>query len=318
VLARFASPAALRTARHLESPSPPFDIVLAELLWTAPLALALPARARVLNAHNVETLIADRTATETRGWLGRLMARLEARGMRRDERRLAREFETVVVVSEADRRQMEALAPDVRLEVVGNCVDTETLTPLEARLDGPPACLFMGSPNYPPNAAAVERFVREIFPRVRSVAPGARFIAVGANPPPSLQRLAAESDGVEMAGYVQDVVEAYGRASQVVVPIDVGGGTRTKILEALALGRPVVSTSVGAEGLPLNHEEHLLIADGPEAFAAAILRLHGDPDLVRGLVNRGRRRVEECGSARSAAVRLEQILIETLKRTGGA
>jgi len=314
VLARFSSPDALRTARSLESPPPLFDIVLAELLWTAPLALALPARARVLNAHNVETVIAERTATETRGWVRRLMARLEARGMRHDESRLVRSFDAVVVVSEADRSRMAALAPGMRLEVVGNCVDTGGLTPLPSPPDGPPVCLFMGSPRYPPNAAAVERFAREILPRVRSAVPDARFIAVGANPPADLQRLAAMTPGMEMAGYVENVVDAYHRASQVVVPIEVGGGTRTKILEALALGRPIVSTTVGAEGLPVNHEEHVLIADGPEAFAHAIIRLHRDPELAGRLVVRGRRMVEEQGSARATGKLLDRILLEVATR----
>jgi glycosyltransferase involved in cell wall biosynthesis len=314
VLARFASPAALRTVRSLDSPPPLFDIVLAELLWTAPLALALPARARVLDAHNVETVISERTATETRGWFSRLMAHREARGMRREESRLIRGFDAVVVVSEADRGQMAGLAPGTRLEVVGNCVDTGDLTPLPSPPDGPPVCLFVGSTRYPPNAAAVERFARDILPRVRSAVSDARFIAVGADPPAGLQRLAAVTPGMELAGYVENVADAYHRASQVVVPIEVGGGTRTKILEALALGRPIVSTTVGAEGLPVSHEEHVLIADGPEAFARAIIRLHRDPELAARLVDRGRRMVEEQGSARAAGGHLERILLEVATR----
>lgn len=314
LLARFACPAAVHTARSLESAPGSFDVVLAELLWTAPLALELPARARVLNAHNVETLIAERTAREARGWTGRVLTRLEARGMRRDESRLVRGFDTVVVVSEADRRQMDGLVPGLRLEVVGNCVDTESLAPLAPPPEGPPVCLFMGTAAYPPNAAAIERFAREIFPRVRSAAAGARFVAVGANPPPGLERLAAGTPGMELAGYVENVVDAYARATQLVVPIEVGGGTRTKILESLALGRPIVSTAVGAEGLPVKHEEHVLIADEPEAFARAVIRLHRDRHLAGRLIDRGRRLVEREGSARAAGERLERILVETATR----
>jgi glycosyltransferase involved in cell wall biosynthesis len=312
VLARFASAEAIRAARAPGQGAR--DVVLAELLWTAPLALFADARLRVLDAHNVETLIARRTAEETAGILARAAARLEARGMQRDEVRLVRRFEAVVVVSEADRRHLEALAPGIECSVIGNCVDTEVLTPLESGSHPAPVCLFVGSPNYPPNARAVESFSRDVFPRVRDRFPGARFVAVGADPPPSLLRLVRECPGVEIAGYVDDVVDVYREATIVVVPITVAGGTRTKILEAMALGRPVVSTTVGAEGLPVAPGEHVMIADEPGAFAAAIASLHERPEQSRQMVAAGRRLVEAHGSARTAGAALEALLLARLDR----
>ncbi|MBN2490904.1 MAG: glycosyltransferase [Planctomycetes bacterium] len=312
VLARFASPAALRVARH--AMRGPWDVVLAELLWTAPLALRLDARLRVLDAHNVETVIARRTAENTTGVLARAAARLEARGLRRDETRLVSRFEAVVVVSDADRERLAERVPGAACTVIGNCVDTDVLLPLAPAPAAAPVCLFVGSPTYPPNARAVEFFGREIFPEVRRRFSGARFVAVGADPAARLSRLAREVPGIAIPGYLEDIVTAYREATVVVVPIAVGGGTRTKILEAMALGRPVVSTTVGAEGLPITPGEHALVADEPGVFAAAIAVVHEDRERARKLVDAGRRLVEAHGSARAAGAALEALLRASLER----
>ena len=314
VLARFWSDAAVRTARSLGGG---VDVVLAEVLWAAPLALAIDGAARVLNAHNVESIIADRTAEQTAGTLRRTLARLEARGLKKDEARLLGGFDSVVCVSDVDRDAMASMAPHVAVEVIGNCVDTERLQPLEPVSDGPPVCLFIGSANYPPNLTAVEHFATRVLPKVREELPGARFVVVGADPPERLRRLASDDAGVEIRGYVDDVVDSYRGCTQSVVPIQVGGGTRTKILEALALQRPVVSTTVGAEGLPVEHEEHLLIADGAAAMAAAVVRLHTDTVLRDRLVRDGRALVENRGSARAAGEALERVLMAARSRTMG-
>ncbi|NRA96326.1 MAG: glycosyltransferase, partial [Planctomycetes bacterium] len=164
VLARFWSDAAVRASRSLGGG---FDVVLAEVLWAAPLALAVEGAPRVLDTHNVEYVIADRTAEQTDGAMKRAAARLEARGLRKDEAHLLRGFESVICVSETDRDAITTIAPDVPIEVVGNCVDTELLQPLEPVGDGPPVCLFIGSANYPPNLTAVEHFATEVLPKVR-------------------------------------------------------------------------------------------------------------------------------------------------------
>ena len=148
VLSRFWAPAALLAARSLDIDS--WDVVLSELLWTAPLALAIAARSHVLNAHNVETVIARRTAADTGGLFSRGAAHLEARGMHRDEARLVSRFDSVVVVSEEDRRHMQTLVPAAELEVIGNCVDTDVLKVLEPRPPKPhPSASSWGVPTIP-------------------------------------------------------------------------------------------------------------------------------------------------------------------------
>ena len=306
VLARFWSEAAVRASRSLGDR---FDVVLSEVLWTAPLALAVEGAARVLDTQNVEYVIADRTASQTDGTLKRAAARLEARGLRKDEAHLLRGFDSVICVSETDREAMMALVPDVPVDVVGNCVDTDSLQPLAPLDRGPPVCLFIGSANYPPNLVAAEQFATEVLPKVREKIPGARFVVVGADPPERLKRLASDSSGVEVLGYVDDILDAYRACTQAVVPITVGGGTRTKILEALALHRPVVSTTVGAEGLPVEDEKHLLIADSADAMAASVVRLHTDTSLRDRLLRGGRALVEASGSAGAAGEALERVLL---------
>ena len=293
VLARYWSDPALAAARA----AGPVDVVIAEALWTAPLALALDAPARVLNAHNVESVIAERIAASTVGRAARALAEREARGLRRDEVGCVRGFDAVAVVSEEDRCELSRRAPEAHMTVVGNCVDTETLQPLPAPVAEAPRCLFIGSANYAPNVTAVKWFVEQVFPQVRERHPDARFQVVGADPPERWRRLAATHAGVELLGYVENVADAYRGATQVVVPIHVGGGTRLKILEALALGRPVVATTIGAEGLGLDHQRHALIADDPKEFASSIDRLHGDAALLERITGAGREHVEAVGSA---------------------
>ena len=133
--------------------------------------------------------------------------------------------------------------------------------------------------------------------------------------PPRLQELAAANPGVELLGYVDDIVEVYAESTVSVVPIRVGGGTRTKILEAMALKRPVVSTTVGAEGLSVEDQRHLLIADTAESMAEAVARLHTEAGLAERLSSEGRGFVEDFGSAASAGAAFEQVLRDAHARS---
>ncbi len=312
VLRRFWSEEALGVVAGLGRS---FDVVLAEVLWSAPLARAVEGTVHVLDTHNVEHVIATRTAAQTSGALKRGLAALEARGLRHDEAALLRAFDGVVAVSEVDRESLLQLAPGITCDVVGNCVDTDQLQPLPAPGGGPPVCLFMGSANYPPNLDAAEFFATGVLPSLRRRFEGARMLMVGADPPPRLQELAAANPGVELLGYVDDIVEVYAESTVSVVPIRVGGGTRTKILEAMALKRPVVSTTVGAEGLSVEDQRHLLIADTAESMAEAVARLHTEAGLAERLSSEGRGFVEDFGSAASAGAAFEQVLRDAHARS---
>jgi glycosyltransferase involved in cell wall biosynthesis len=151
--------------------------------------------------------------------------------------------------------------------------------------------LFLGSMNYGPNVEAVLRFARESLPRIRAARPALELEIVGGDPAPEVRALAGP--GIAVTGRVESVQPYLARASALIVPLAIGGGTRLKIVEALALATPVVSTTIGAQGLGLVHDRQLLLADGAQAFAAATLRLLEAPELGQRLGQAGREYVYE-------------------------
>ncbi|HWQ15724.1 MAG TPA: glycosyltransferase family 4 protein [Roseiflexaceae bacterium] len=213
----------------------------------------------------------------------------------RYERRVMRAADAVAVVSEEDARALRRLAPAARFAVVPNGVDTrhfsrvalaaEGLAPLA--FDGP-ALVFSGTLDYRANVDALAWFAGGVLPRIRQRRPDVRLIAVGKRPTPALQRLAAQG-ALTLTGEVPDARPFIAGAAVYVVPMRIGGGVRLKLLEALALEAPTVTTSLGAEGvMGLRNGEHCLVADEPAAFAAATLRLLDDPALGERLGAAGR------------------------------
>jgi len=201
---------------------------------------------------------------------------LHSRMMRRWEPYYAGRFKRCVTVSESDRRLLLAANPRLQIEVVPNGVDTDLYQPLTCSSSSP-ALIFVGNMAYRPNIDAMVYFCREIYPRIRREVPRAELWIVGQNPPTEVTRL--EGNGVHVTGRVDDLRLFYSRSAVSVVPLRAGGGTRLKIPEAMALGRPVVSTTIGCEGLDVVDGEHLFIADTPDQFAEKTLRLLADERL---------------------------------------
>jgi glycosyltransferase involved in cell wall biosynthesis len=233
----------------------------------------------VLFQHNVETVLWRRMAeTETASWR-KLAYRMEAAKMARYEKRAVRRFRHVIAVSERDRDEMLKMDAECRITVVPTGVDTERYRVAPSAAGNPPILVFTGSMDWEPNIDAVEYFCRQIWPCILVDFPNARFQIVGRNPHARVRRLQTAS--VEVTGIVPSVIDYLRSATVVVVPLRIGGGTRLKIFEAMAMGKAVVSTSIGAEGLNLVHGRELLIADTPESFAASITGLLRDSELRR-------------------------------------
>lgn len=251
-----------------------FDVAVCDFL-SASLNFPRPTiTTSVLFQHNVESILWRRQADAERHPFRRLVYRLEAAKMERYERETVRRFEHVIAVSHADRAAMARMTSLDRISVVPTGVNTQAFRP-EARNTAPePIVLFLGSMDWEANIDGVEYFCREIWPAVRAAAPRARFQVVGRNPAPSVRRLAG--DGIEVVGTVPSVVEYLYRAAVVVVPLRIGGGTRLKIYEAMAAGKAVISTSIGAEGLDVVDGRNIVLADTPAAFAAAVTRVLDD------------------------------------------
>ncbi|MEN6625306.1 MAG: glycosyltransferase [Candidatus Sumerlaeia bacterium] len=249
---------------------------------------------RVMDEHNVESRILERLAEHNRGRPWGLYLNLQARRMARREAEVAAGADLVLAVSEGDAADLSAMAPQTRVEVIQNGVDLEYFAPPRVRRPNMNRLVFTGSMDWLPNSDAMIWFVGEILPRLDLRPPRDgpwRLDIVGQNPPPAVRAL--DSARVRVTGPVEDVRPFVNEAGVFVAPIRIGGGSRLKLLEAFASGIPVVSTSIGCEGLEVEHEKHLLIADEPESFADAVDRLARQPRLREELTTRARALVED-------------------------
>ena len=256
-----------------------FDVAICDFL--AP-SLNFPARLPIpclLFQHNVESALWQRMATTESHPLRKLSYTLEAARMARYERRTLARFHHVIAVSENDRQQMLAMDPECEITVNPTGVDTQQFQVAPPSTARPPRIVFTGSMDWEPNVDAMEYFCAQIWPRILAEFPDAIFQIVGRNPFAKVERLASSS--VQVTGTVPSVTDYLRDASVVVVPLRIGGGTRLKIYEAMAMGKALVSTSIGAEGLSFQNGRDLLLADDASAFAEAILLLLRDGQVRR-------------------------------------
>lgn len=282
-----------------------FDVAVCDFLSASlnfPRVMNTPA---VLFQHNVESALWDRQKEHEPNPVKRLAYRFEAAKMGRYERAAVRRFDHVIAVSDGDREIMKTMTDSTCISVVPTGVDLEQFQAAAGQGATNPLVVFLGSMDWEPNIDAVEYFCRESWPRIRASVPGAKFRIVGRNPHPRVKRLASEC--IEVTGTVPSVIEHLREAAVVVVPLRVGGGTRLKIFEAMAMGKAVVSTSIGAEGLDVHDDRDILIADTAESFAASTVALLNDRVL--------RQRIELAASELAAqydwsviARRFEQVL----------
>ncbi|MBV9573204.1 MAG: glycosyltransferase [Acidobacteriales bacterium] len=256
-----------------------FDVAVCDFLSSAlnfPAFLATPT---VLFQHNVETVLWERKARLEANWLDRLVSKIEYAKMVRFEPQQVRRFHHVIAVSEQDRQAMGWMCDPAHISVVPTGVDLAKYQ-YDPTLRAPaPLVVFTGSMDWEANIDGVEYFCRDIWPRVLAQFPEARFRVVGRDPHPRVTRLASPS--VEITGSVPSIVDHLREAAVVVVPLRIGGGTRIKIYEGMAMGKATVSTTVGAEGLDVQHERDILLADDPDHFANAIVNLLRDENLRR-------------------------------------
>jgi glycosyltransferase involved in cell wall biosynthesis len=281
-----------------------FDWIQVESIEMAGYGLALQGLGMrlVLDQFNAEYVLQRRAAlTDLRRALrlrpqalpGGIYSLVQWRKLAAYERRLLRAYDQVLVVSEEDRRALRRLAPVTDPLVVPNGVDAAAYAGLQRNDDGVETIVFSGTLDFRPNIDAIDWFVQRVLPQLRVRRPAVRFVVVGRAPAPAVRAL---HDGatVEVVGEVPDVRPYLARAAVYVVPMRIGGGSRLKLLEALAAGCPVVSTTMGAEGIEgLRDDVHLRLADRPEAFAARIAELLADRERAMRLGEVGRAFVAE-------------------------
>jgi len=252
-----------------------FDVTVCDFLDAAvnfPGKLGVPS---VLFQHNVESEIWRRHALTESHPLKRVMYKIEFQKMLRYEQVMIRKFQHVIAVSENDRELMNQWVDGSRVTVVPTGVDLQQYKPSPARESASPLVVFVGAMDWEPNVDGVEYFCSQIWPKVLAEVPDAQFRIVGRNPDKRVQKWACNT--VQVTGRVPSVVDHLRDAAAVIVPLRIGGGTRLKIYEAMATGRAVVSTTIGAEGLDVHHGEDVVLADEPERFAQAVVMLLKDP-----------------------------------------
>jgi glycosyltransferase involved in cell wall biosynthesis len=252
-----------------------FDVAVCDFLSASlnfPRQAATPA---VLFQHNVESVLWTRQAAHEPRAAKRVAFTLEAVKMARYEGAAVRRFAHVIAVSDRDRDEMSRMVDASHITVVPTGVDVAQYQVAAGARARDPLVLFLGSMDWEANVDAVDYFCRDIWPAVRRAVPGARFRIVGRNPHPRVQALA--SDAIEVTGTVSSVVDHLRDAAVFVVPLRVGGGTRLKIFEAMAAGRAVVSTTIGAEGLDVSDGRDVILNDDPRAFARSVIDLLRDP-----------------------------------------
>jgi polysaccharide biosynthesis protein PslH len=242
--------------------------------------------------HNIESQIMSRYGEYCENWLRRLYALRTARLLENTELTLLSECDAHTSVSQVDRLKLERRAPSARIFVIENGVDAESYANAfdevsQNRLDSVRNTLvFVGSMNYHANIDAVSYFVREVWPEIQVQAPALSFWIVGSRPTAAVRAL-SDIRGVNVTGTVPDVRPYYRKALAAVVPLRVGGGSRLKILEAMAAGVPVVSTTMGVEGLRVIPGVTVAIADSPEEMSRTVIRLANSREIWRAFVVAG-------------------------------
>jgi sugar transferase (PEP-CTERM/EpsH1 system associated) len=283
-----------------------FDVVHIEHLRAARLHEVLPrGTPTVFDSVDCISLLLERTLRSSHSPRQRLIAAVELARTRRFEGHILRQFDATIVTSSDDARALATLARGAPIEVIPNGVDLEHFRP-DAEPPEAATLVFSGKMSYHANASAVLHFVRDILPLVRAARPDVRLRVVGSNPPPAIQALAEDSH-IRVTGHVSDMRQALAGATLAICPVTVKVGIQNKVLEAMALGLPVVCSRLGAEGLEAEPGRDFLVADTDAMFAQQVCRLLDEPGLRASLAEAGRQYVETYHRWDLAAGRLEAV-----------
>lgn len=281
-----------------------YDVVHYEMLHTAQFHVQsdLPS---ILSLQNVDSAIWGRLKQETMNPFYKFAYWTQFRAFKRYERKLSPLFDVVTCTSDIDADKFLQYCSENRVEIIPNGVDVAHFSP-ETISQDLAHLIYIGSMDWFPNEDAVTYFAEEILPLIQKSVPDVKFTIVGGNPSKQVQQLANE-EGIEVTGRVPEIKPYFAEATIFIVPLRIGSGTRLKILEALAMGKAVVSTTVGAEGLSFQNREEIIIADEPAVFAEEVIRLLTIPALRKDIGQNGRKRVEQDYDWRNIGEKLVRI-----------
>lgn len=289
-----------------------FDVIHTHLIRMAQYTAAQSRPVRVLDLTDAVSLYLQRFGLREKNPLVKLLVKIELRRMMRYERFLER-FNACFVCSEPDREQLRKTAPEAVIKIIPNGVDLSYFSSNGRLFDyDPDRIIFTGNLSYYPNIDGILHFANDIFPLIKKERPSAKLYVVGQSPPAKVRALA--SPDVIVTGFVEDIKQYYLSSAVAVSPIRFGAGTLNKIIEPLALGVPVVATSVGVEGLEVIPGEDILVADQPPAFARHVVRVMQDPALRQKLCERGMAVIRKQYDWDAIVARLEEIYRELVEQ----
>ena len=275
-----------------EAKAEPFDLAFGYSSGILPLAMTAPARARIMDLVDVDSA-KWQAYTQAAAWPKSWLYRREARGVRALERRAVEHFDAVILVSQAEVAALGIASPKVH--AIGNGVDIDYFQPRPRPADAPPNLVFTGSMDYRPNVEGVCWFAKEVWPELKRQVHDLTFTVVGRDPAPAVKALAAQP-GIVVTGTVHDVRPYLAAASVVVVPLRIARGIQNKILEAMAMGRPVVASPQALEGLDIAIGAHALQADPPAQWLELLIELLNHAPAHADLGRQARRQVENAYS----------------------
>ncbi len=295
-----------------------FDVLVCDFLQPSVNVPAQLPFATVLFQHNVETMIWQRHYEVQANPLKKIYLYGQWLKSHAYERAACRRFDRVIAVSREDRETLERDYGVAGVADVPTGVDTEFFRPRGLARREPYNLIFTGSMDWLPNEDAIQYFTKEIMPRIKRAVPGVTLTVVGRNPYPSLVELSKRDPSVVVTGRVDDVRPYMEAAAVYVVPIRIGGGTRLKIYEAMGMELPIVSTTIGAEGLPVRPGVDLLLADTPEAFAGRVVELLQDEVQAKEIGAQAAALVRERFGWAQVATRFAEICAAAIKLRAGA
>lgn len=288
-----------------------FDIIQCETHLMSFYDTSLSDGVRILDAQNVEYDGFTRLARNSRSKVRRMFYRREAHACHMEETAAWRNQDAILCTSRRDRDLIDGIVPTIPKFVIPNGVNISYFSPGDEQVE-PFSMVFTGTMNYPPNSDGMLYFLDGVFPAVVKAIPQAKVYVVGSAPPRELRQ--KSSPNVIVTGFVEDVRPFIRRSALYIVPLRSGGGTRLKLLEALAMKKPVVTTSVGCEGIDVVHNESVMVADDPGDFAAKVIELLRNPAKGSGLAQIGHEIVCRHYDWSLTGPRLQEAYDEALSR----
>ncbi len=269
----------------------------------------------VLREHNVQTTIMERYYQQQENPLIKLYAYLQYRKTRRYEAKICEIFDRCLMITREDKKRILAMNPSVKTCIIPAGVDTSYFHPLKIEEESW-SLIFVGDLRWLPNVDGIMWFYNRVWPGIKKAFSQVKLYVIGGQPPEKIRKLAKRDQNIIVTGFVRDVRPYVARCPVYIVPLRIGGGMRLKILEAMAMERPVVATSVGAEGIMITDRENIIIADSEADFAGGVMELLKEKNLRRRIAQGGKRLIEQRYRWESVIEALEKEYFRVLENRG--